>query len=123
MATFSALHLEALKELDKRSSFDLKVWKVNDEYTCTLQEYGEYVNPKYKGVSKEPKIIEKKKKDGKGTFLKALFTLATGREVEFDLSYEKHGFSKGDLIDLDSMRFCVEEFDGEKHLFVTGDVL
>lgn len=122
MATFSAEHLDALRNLSKKSSFVRKTWKVDDEYTATLKEYGEFVNPLFKNVSKEPKIIEKPKDKGTKTFLKALFTLDDGTEVEFDLSYE-HSFHKGDFIDLEDMKFCVEKFHDEAHLFVTGSVL
>jgi hypothetical protein len=112
--------LQNLKDAFKASEYVRQVWKTNEAYTMNLATYAALINPLYKHVEKAS-IIEKTTKNDK-KFLKMLLTTSNGSSIERELSYN-HSFENGDIIDVETLQFGVEECFEKSHTFVTGEIL
>lgn len=122
---FDSKKIEMLKKAYEGSGYIKKVWKTDEEMTCTWQEYGKYVNPIYANISGNPEIVAKSTKKG-GFFLKVEIPLKDGSVAEYDLSYVKENieeFMEGDHIILDTLLFKTEYSVDGKHNYVTGEIL
>jgi len=127
MKTFDAKKIAALKEKYAKAGYVRKVWTIDEEWTITLQEYGEYVNPMYKHVEKA-EIIEKEYTDKNGklkTFLKVNFIFEGGSQIEWDLPYNNDvevEFDEGDVLDLSTIKFYSEICLEDSHEYAIGEV-
>ncbi len=126
MAKFDAKRVAALKENYASAAYMRRVWKTNDDLTITLQEYAEYIDPSYKHVVKA-EIIEKERKENKGTFLKLAIYLEGGSVAEWDLPYaesedDELDFDEGDVLDLSTIKFCTQECLEKSHKYAIGEV-
>lgn len=121
--------IDALSNLMKQASYVDKTWKTvaefpADQFISQMSEKFSFL--KLLDKNTPPCIIEKERKDGKGSFKKMLFPLNDGSCMEFDLSYNKRnieGFEDEDELDWATIKFCVEQSLGESHMYVTGDVV
>lgn len=121
MKKFDVKAVAELKEVFVKAQYIKRVWKTEDKYTMSLQEYAELIDPMFKHVSGNPTIIAKERKDG-NIFIKMQVPLKGGSSAEFDLSYE-NDFDEGDVIDKDSLYFSVETFLDKKHGYASGKIL
>ena len=113
--------LNQWKSMDKKASYVCRSWKTSQDDTMSWREYAELVNPAYKYISGNPKIIAKQRKDG-GYFLKMLIPLTGTDAAEFPLAFE-NDFEEGDVINLDTLTFCTEKWMDQVHLYATGEVI
>ena len=133
MSDFNAKRVAALKERYAKAGFVKKVWKTSDEWTVTLEEYAEYINPMYKDV-KKAEVIEKEYTDKSGktrTFLKVKFTFEGGTEIEWDLPYEEKDednesifpdYEEGDELKLNTIKLCTQTCLKEFHEYAIGEI-
>lgn len=120
--------LSEFLSLDKKQSYTVAKWKV--EKTIKLALYKNVV-PALKYVNGNPYIVMKLNEKGK-PFFKVVFDLEGSDYKEYDVSYEITSKSitegtapyvAGDILNLDTVEFCIETKYGNKHLFVRGEVL
>lgn len=126
MTKFDAKRVAALKENYASAAYMRRVWKTNDELTITLEEYGEYIDPSYKHVVKA-EIIEKERKENKGTFLKIAIYLEGGSVAEWDLPYpesedDELDLDEGDVLDLSTIKFCTQVCLEKTHKYAISEV-
>lgn len=121
MAKFSAKAVAAMKEVFIKAQYIKKEWRTDESCTMTLQEYAELIDPTFSHVVDNPEIIAKERKDG-GIFLKMAIQLEDASIVEYDLSYE-NDFEEGDVIDLNTLTFCIEKFLDKSHGYATGKII
>ena len=118
---------EDIKKAFLQSQYTKREWTTDDSCTMTLAEYAEYINPDFKHISDNPVIIAKERKDTKDSkepkyFYKMWIPLSGESGVEYELSYE-NDFEEGDVIDKDSLTFCIETFLDKKHGYATGNII
>ena len=121
MRKVDAKRAQQLREKYGKPLYIRKEWKVDENEDITLEEFAEYVDPSFKYVEGNPVVVEKDRKDEKGTFNKLVFTLRGGSTAEYDLSY-KHDFEEGDVLKLDTIVFRTEKFLEKEHQFATGEL-
>lgn len=112
--------LAALKAELKASEYVKYTWTTDPKKSIPIKLYAEYINPMYKHL-KSAAIIEKTSEKGH-RFCKAEFVLEGGTVIEYDLTYNKHSFHKGEDLDIESLVFCQEVCCDKKHYYVTGNI-
>lgn len=119
LRNLSKEELEHLKELTKKSTFLKKSWQVVKMYT--VQQYA-YILPCLNFIDGDPEVVLKPKKDG-GSFMKLVIPIKGSPEpLEFDLPYSRK-YAVGNVLDVDTLHICIEEFLGQEHLCAIGEVL
>lgn len=121
MAKFDVKAIASMKETFIKAQYVKREWKTDVSCTMTLSEYAELIDPTFKHVVGNPEIIAKKRKDG-GIFLKMAISLGGDSVVEYDLSYE-NDFEEGDIIALNTLTFCIENFLEKSHGYATGEIV
>lgn len=132
MATINTIipsdDLSEFLSLDKKQSYTVAKWKVTK--TVKLALYKNIV-PALKFINGNPYIVMKINEKGK-PFFKVVFDLKDSDYKEYDVSYEITSksitegtapYKAGDVLNLDTVEFCIEEKYDNKHLFVRGEVL
>lgn len=122
MAKFNAKAIAEMKEVFKKAQYVNREWTTNEQDIIPVKDYAELIDNTMAHISDNPTIIAKERKDG-NIFLKMWIPLEGGSGMEHDLSYEDDTFEEGDVIDKDSLCFCVEKFFDKKHGYVTGTVI
>lgn len=111
---------------DKGKPFEKQVWA--PVAVLTLEQYAQYKDPRYKQV-KFACIVTKRRNDNGKLFHKIEVGLATEsgsiKVEEWELSYEKAkiSYEEGDELDLKTLIFGKEVYDGKSHWFAAADIL
>lgn len=122
MTQFNAKSVAEAKEVFKKAQYVNRKWTTNSDDVIPVKQYAELIDTTMAHISDNPVIIAKERKDG-NIFLKMWIPLEGNAGMEHDLSYEDDTFEEGDVIDKNSLRFCIERFFDKKHGYVTGELV
>ena len=130
---------DALWEDADKSLHTSRVWTTSPTFCKSLAEYAAELFKRknrdellYVDTTKSPYIAEKEREytDKRGlkkyfTSVEMFFYLTEGRgETSFDLKKFGHGFEIGDVIDINTVEFHVENYPNKPaHHYVTGTVI